>query len=241
MASIQCPTPSYPQLECPIGVPNTTWNDFPDEQKANRFFNLDSIEDRIIYYLLSEDGKNDAQKYEVYNLRRCIVYPTSDALLQKAPTFKETIQYLSNGQSRQDGKRIFRSPYMDDAWKEECAMLKVYIDSVIPMNLYLSQVNIGIDCICHNKIINVTTPENDDSTFIAEVDGEQYRVETKSRISVMVKAVLSLLNNANIQGIGMMQFNYEKFMYNESRYALWNNRNFEGQKVVIGCQIGGVG
>lgn len=309
----------------PFPVNSGGWgNEGVTEQKFNRFNNLESIEDRIIFYLLSPIGKSDEQIVQVHNLWKCLYYPNTDALLHgydlevngitsiKPATgshpsfcnfpciypdcrekdcpdysnclrntgytyanehnkprtiivnedcdfeevdnntnFKEVdeltffregiIPLISNGQAGQDKKRVFRSPYMDDAWKEECSFLKVYVDSVIPMNAYLSQVNIGIDCVCHNKIINLTVPEKDESTFIAEVDGVKYYVETKSRISVMTKAVLSLLNGANIQGVGQMQFNYENFMYNEARYALWNNRNFEGMKVVIGCQVGGVG
>lgn len=229
-----------PQMPFPIDS-NGWGNNGSYDQKFNRFANLESINDRIIFYLLSPLDKTDEELVQVHNLWRCIYYPSSDALLKPLPTFRDIMQLLSNGQQGQDDKRIFRSPYMDDAWKEECSFLKVYIDSVIPMNAYLAQVNVGIDCVCHNKIINLTVPEKDESAFIAEVDGEKYYVETKSRISVMIKAVLALLNGANIQGIGQMQFNYENFMYNEARYALWNNRNFEGVKVVIGCQIGGVG
>lgn len=226
----------------PFPVDSNGWgNNGSYDHKFNKFNNLESINDRIIFYLLSPLDKTDEELVQVHNLWRCIYYPTSDALLKPLPTFKQVMSLLSNGQQGQDDKRIFRSPYMDDAWKEECSFIKIYIDSVIPMNAYLAQVNMGIDCVCHNKIVNLTVPEKDESAFIAEVDGEKYYVETKSRISVMIKAVLSLLNGANIQGVGEMHFNYERFMYNEARYALWNNRNFEGVKVVIGCQIGGVG
>ncbi len=232
----------FPGTNIPIPVPFGGGGNFGDDiQVVNRFNNLDSIEDRIIFYLLSPKDKTEAELHQVHTLWRCLYYPTTDALLKPLPKFRDVMALLSNGQEGQEKKRIFRSPYMDDAWKEECTFLKIYVDSVIPRNLYISQVNIGIESICHNKIVNLIVPENDDSTFIGEVDGEKYYVETKSRISVMIKAVLSLLNGANIQGIGMVQFNYEQFMYNESRYALWNNRNFEGHKTVIGCLIGGVG
>lgn len=229
--------PGLGEVNVPI---NGSWTDNPGEQVWNRFNNLESLEDRVIFYLLSPKGKTDLQLVQVHNLWRCIYYPSADALLKPLPKFSDVMELLSNGQQGQDTKRIFRSPYMDDAWKDECAMLKVYIDSVIPRNAYTSQVNVGIDCVCHNKIINLTVPEKDESTFIDEVDGIKYYVQTKSRISVMIKAVLSLLNGADVQGIGQMQFNYEQFMYNESRYALWNNRNFEGHKTVIGCLVGGV-
>ncbi len=229
--------PGVGEINFPV---NGSWADNPGEQVWNRFNNLESLEDRVIFYLLSPKGKTDLQLVQVHNLWRCIYYPSTDALLKPLPKFSDVMELLSNGQQGQDTKRIFRSPYMDDAWKDECAMLKVYIDSVIPQNAYMSQVNVGIDCVCHNKIVNVTVPEKDESSFIDEVDGIKYYVQTKSRISVMIKAVLSLLNGADVQGIGQMQFNYEKFMYNESRYALWNNRNFEGHKVVIGCLVGGV-
>ena len=37
-----------------------------------------------------------------------------------------------------------------------------------------------------------------------------------------------------------MQFNAERSRYNLAQYGLWNNRNFEGMKIVISGQISGV-
>ena len=73
-----------------------------------------------------------------------------------------------------------------------------------------------------------------------EIDGEYLKVQTTSRVTALTKAILSLLNGADVQGVGRMIFSREQSIYNQSQYGLWNNRNFEGIKSVIGVTISGV-
>ena len=119
-------------------------------------------------------------------------------------------------------------------------MLKIYVDTIIPKNHLLSIVNVGIDVLCHNKIINVKAENEEGSSIIDMIDGIPIKIETMSRVTLLSKAVLCLLNGAEIQGIGKMQFNAERSRYNLAQYGLWNNRNFEGMKIVISGQISGV-
>ena len=72
------------------------------------------------------------------------------------------------------------------------------------------------------------------------VDGVEYYVETKSRISVLTQAIISLLNGANVQGVGLMEFSGTMSRFQQAQYGIWNNRNFEGIKVVMGCWMSGV-
>ena len=52
--------------------------------------------------------------------------------------------------------------------------------------------------------------------------------------------ILYLLNGAEVAGVGRMQFNTERSRYNLAQYGIWNNRNFEGMKVVISTIMSGV-
>ena len=60
----------------------------------------------------------------------------------------------------QNEKRIFRSPHFDDAWASRGALIKIYIDSIIPKDRYKAVVNIGIDVIVHNKSINIAADDD---------------------------------------------------------------------------------
>lgn len=139
----------------------------------------------------------------------------------------------------QQGKRIFRSPRLEDSFVEECSMIKVYIDSIIPIDRIKSIVNVGVDVVVNTNIINLEIPENE-AGIIDEIDGEYLKVQTTSRVIALTKAILSLLNGADVQGVGRMIFSREQSIYNQSQYGLWNNRNFEGIKSVIGVTISGV-
>ena len=216
------------------------WNSC-DGQKANRFSNLDGIEDRIIYYLLSPNNKTEQELELTHTISKLLVYNTDDALLKETPKYADVIRLICNGDDGWTGKRIFRSPHMDDAWLEQCTFLKVYVNTITPIDLYRAQVNIGVDVVTHVKTVNVTVPEDDNVTFIDEVEGIKVRIQTKNRVTLLTRCVLALLNGKEVQGVGIMQFNYSNdFRYNEAQYGLWNNRYFEGMKITIGCQITGV-
>lgn len=208
----------------------------------NRFPNLDSIEDRVIYYLISEKGKTPDQLKKVHNIWQILSHDSINALNEPLLTQSDISKLVDEDNTGNDriNKRIFKTPFLDDAWTVQCSMLKIYIDSVIPVNNKLSIVNVGIDIITHNKLTNVYVADDDDSTVIDIVDGTPITVQSKSRVDVLLQSILYLLNGADIAGVGKMQFNYELSRYNQARYSIWNNRNYGGFKMCIGCQIGGL-
>lgn len=206
----------------------------------NRFDNLDSIEDRIIYYLLSPVNKTEAELEQVHNIWRLLYYNDIDALSKPLPKYSDIIKLIYNDNDSQAGYRIFRSPRLEDGWEEQCSMLKIYIDSIIPADHLRSVVNVGIDVVVNTKIINVRVPDEQINVMIDEVDGVPVRIQSKSRVSILCKAVLSLLNGAEVAGVGKLIFSRQHSIYNQSQYGIWNNRNFEGIKNVIGVSMSGV-
>ena len=205
----------------------------------NRFRNLESIEDRIIYYLLSPTNKSPEELRWVHTIWKLLMYNDIDALNKPLPKYSDVIKLIQNDNISQADKRIFRSPYLEEGWQEQCSMLKIYVDTIIPKNHIWSIVNIGIDVLCHDKIINVKAEEGYEGSLIDEVDGIKIKVETMSRVTLLSKAVLYLLNGAEVQGLGQLQFNAERSRYNLAQYGLWNKRNFEGMKIVISGMISG--
>lgn len=206
----------------------------------NRFVNLDGVEDRIIYYLLSPNNKTEEELKQTYIIWKLLCYDTTDALNRPVPKYSDVVKLICNDDITQSDKRIFRSPHMDDAWNVQSTLLKVYVDTILPVDRYKAVVNIGVDIICHNKIINLEVEEDDLAYRIDEVDGVEIKINTKSRITVLTRAVLSLLSGAAIQGVGNLEFAQTMSRYQQAQYDIWNNRNFEGIKVVLGCWMSGV-
>lgn len=206
----------------------------------NRFVNLDGVEDRIIYYLLSPNNKTEEELKQTHIIWKLLCYDTTDALNRPVPKYSDVVKLICNDDITQSDKRIFRSPHMDDAWIVQSTLLKVYVDTILPIDRYKAVVNIGVDIICHNKIINLEVEEDDPAYRIDEVDGVEVKINTKSRITVLTRAVLSLLNGAAIQGVGNLEFAQTMSRYQQAQYDIWNNRNFEGIKVVLGCWMSGV-
>ena len=206
----------------------------------NRFTNLDSIEDRIIYYLLSPNNKKPQELEQTHIIWKLLMYNDLEALNKPTPKYQDVVKLIANDNISQTDKRIFRDLHLEDGWIQQCSLLKIYIDQVIPQNRAMANVLVGIDIITHNKITNVRVPQDDKTTWIDEVDGMPVRIETKNRTSVLMKAVLSLLNGAEVAGVGQLVFDPKLSRFIKAESGLWNNRNFGGVKIVMGTLMSGV-
>lgn len=222
--------------------------------KYNRFDHLDEIEDRVIYYLISmSQKKTEAEKKQTEIIWKLLCYGDDyDALNMELPSYQQVRSLISDDSDveTQNEKRIFRSPHFDDAWASRGALIKIYIDSIIPKDRYKAVVNIGIDVIVHNKSINIAADDEQKThpvDVIYEYDNEgnvigenKVTIQTKSRVTTLVKAILSLLNGASIQGVGQIEFSTDMSRFQQAQYGVWNNRNYEGIKLVMGCWMSGV-
>ena len=200
-----------------------------------------------------EDKKAQEQ---VQIIRRILMYNDVDALLNDEShpdvTFKQVSKLIYNNNDKQNNFRVFRSPRLESSFNEECSLLKIYIDSIIPDNRNIAIVNMGIDAVVNTRIINIRTPDIEDDLTIPELqrkigvplyldeEDTPVPIEYKSRVSVLTKAILYLLNGADIAGVGKALFSRENSIFNQAQYGIWNNRNFEGMKIVIGVSMSGV-
>lgn len=205
----------------------------------NRFPNLDGVEDRVIYYLISPTNKTPKELERVHDIWKILCNNGADALNEELPKYSDVTKLICNGDGPQDGFRIFRSPHLEDGWTQECSLLKVYIDSIEPIDHIKSLVNIGIDVIVNTKIINLNMKEDEDQYPIDVVDGVEIYAQTKSRVTALVSAILGLLNGAEVAGVGKLIFSRKQSILNQAQYGLWNNRAFEGMKIVIGVTMSG--
>lgn len=60
----------------------------------NRFSNLESIEDRIIYYLLSPTNKTQDELYWVHTIWKILMYDDIDALNKPLPKYSDVIKLI---------------------------------------------------------------------------------------------------------------------------------------------------
>lgn len=208
-----------------------------DGNAYNRFVNLDNVEFRIFDFLAKSENK-----YSDY-LFKILKYDVEDALSKASVPYAERLSllYCNNGDA--SGKRAFLSPYIDDAFEEQSSHIHIYTHSVIPKNHLVSVVNIGLECIVHNKISNIYGDAsmynpNTNPSEIAK-DGNPIIIY-KSRAAVMQKCVLAALNGVFIDGVGTLQFNIELNKENTSKLSLWNGKKFFGYSIIMSTLMSGV-
>lgn len=210
---------------------NTNFRFTPDETQFNKFHNLDSIETRIINYLRNTNT-DDCNR-----LWKLLKYSDMKALYKDNLSTADKKNLIYQDRNEADC-RVFTFPYIEDNFTEVCSVIKVYMYSVQPVNHLVSTVNIGIDILTHNKISNVYNDESDvlDSGRLVEEN-----ISTKNRNAIMLKTILATLNGADVEGVGVLQFNKELSDKCQAEMKLSNNRNFYGYTVVLSCQMSGVG
>lgn len=226
-----------------------------DKNNYNRLSNLDGASDRIVEFLIKSRSK-----YADY-LWRILQYDTEDCLscsikdektgrildINNDDDFeiikkqRRKLLYVNNGDA--SVKRVFLSPYIDDAWDVQSSHLHIYVSSVVPQNHLTAVVNIGIECITHNKISNIVgdASELNVNHNPSELDenGDPI-VRYKSRTEVMLKSVVADLNGSFVAGVGMLQFNSQLSGYDNAKLTLWNNRKFFGYQITMSTLMSGV-
>lgn len=204
------------------------------QSQYNRFVNLDSIEERIINYLIKSDSVFANRIWKI------LKYPDAKALLQKDLTKEEKSKLVDNDSESQTTKRVFRYPFLEDAFTEQCSLMRIYVDSIVPINHLTSIVNVGIDLVTHNKINNLYNDSGDALENPENYNPTEDEIVIKSRKTTFLKNVLAELNGADIEGVGQLQFNREASYFSQAKLGLFNNRDYTGYKVILSCLQSGV-
>jgi hypothetical protein len=202
-----------------------------DPTNFNHFTNLDSVETRIIEYI------RDSQRDEAQRVWKLLKYNDTRALFQNnlTPKEKNDLIYLDQEQEK---CRVFNFHYIEDEFVEMCSLIKVYIHSIEPVNHLVSRINVGIDILTHNKLTNVY---NDNGDVLEGGRPVEENIPVKNRNTVILQALLSLLNGAIVEGVGVLQFNMEMTKKCNAEMKLTNNKNFYGYSLVLSCEMSAVG
>lgn len=175
----------------------------------NKYTEIRSMIYNILSYLIIENE-------EIWKLLK---YDTPDALSNPNLTQEEKSELIYNAQEDETPYRIFRSPFVSDAFVVQNTQLRAYITSGIPTNRTVGQVNFAFEMLTHVKLVNLETYEN--------------------RLEVMFQQMIETLNGKEIGGIGVLFFNKDASSYDAVRLNLYNNKNYIGYTLVMSTNVGG--
>lgn len=165
-----------------------------DPTNFNKFNNLDSIETRVIEYI------RDTQTDDCERIWKLLKYSDTKALYRDTLSAEEKNELIYRDADEKKC-RVFNFRFIEDNFLETCSLIKVYIYGITPINHLLSTVHIGIDIMSHNKLSNVY---NDNGDVLDGGRLVESNVPIKNRNTIILKSILSTLNGANIQGMGVL-------------------------------------
>lgn len=212
-------------------------NDFEGQNDFNRYTNLDNVEWRIIKHLVESSSKH------ANNIWKMLAYNEEDCLFREDLTSAEkwNLIYRDNGLST--NKKVFMTPYIDDAWEEQSSRLDIFVDQILPTNHVSSQVNICIEVLVHNKIANIYGDAEEDNinTNPSELGPEgEILIPSKSRATTLLKSVLAELNGCFVAGVGDLQCNSKMNPYSRVQKYVWNNHAYFGYAITFCTLMSGV-
>lgn len=203
----------------------------------NRYTNLDGIEWRVIDLLVNSKTKHSE------NLWKMLAYPTEDCLLQEPLTAQQKYDLIYTDNGLSSDKRVFMMPFVDDAWVVQASRLDIFVSRITPKNHIISNIDIGIEIVVHNKINNILGEA--DLSYEGSNPSElspsgELLIPYKSRSTAMLKSLLAELNGAFVNGVGTLQHNAGLSPYNATVQTVWNNRAYIGYALALTTQLSGV-
>ena len=79
-------------------------------------------------------------------------YPELNALSQPDLTQAERLALINNDSGYPDDKRVFLSPFMDDAWEVQCSSVYIFTERIKPIDPMKAVVGITVETVTHSKI-----------------------------------------------------------------------------------------
>ena len=223
------------------------YNDF------NRFINIDGIEGKIVAHLLTSETKYAQMLWKL------LKYDSKDALTKDNLSLEERKKLVdgmgsnANQTGGQTGAtRLFFSPFVDDAWVDECSSVYIYVDDIYPVDHMRAVVSVLVETVIHSKInaiLNdadeISNPEETNPNDYYYKDNVNPAVIWKSRASVLLKCLLAELNGLYIDGVGYLAFNTDKSIDGDSikgkaTLSLFNRRSFFGHQIRFNVVMSGM-
>lgn len=224
--------------------------EYSDYTLYNRFENLDSIETKVLEHLIYSTSKH------ANNFWKLLKHNTLNALSLPDVSIEERLELVNNDSGYPDNKRVFLSPFMDDAWEVQCSSVYIFTERIKPIDPMKAVVGITVETVTHSKI-SIINGDGDPDLNENKVDDQgnivQYGanpndtnnqgsivVPVKNRETVLIKSLLAELNGLYLDGIGYLALAPNSLVPSEVKMPLFNSRSFYGHSLQFIVEVSGV-
>ena len=213
--------------------------EYSDYNEMNRFENLDSIEDKILQHLLHHKTKHTK------NIWKLLKYATLNALSEEEVSLSDCLSLINKDTGYPTDKRVFLSPFVDDAWAVECSSLYIFVDKIKPIDHTRAAIYVTVETVTHSKISVINGDGDSDLNPDANPNDSDINneviVDIKNRETVLVKSLLAELNGLYLDGIGYLQMNkLENDVSGDVSMPLFNGRSYYGHRINFVVEMSGI-
>lgn len=213
--------------------------EYSDYNEMNRFANLDSIEDKILQHLLHHKTKHTK------NIWKLLKYATLNALSEEEVSLSDCLSLINKDTGYPTDKRVFLSPFVDDAWAVECSSLYIFVDKIKPIDHTRAAIYVTVETVTHSKISVINGDGDPDLNPDANPNDSDINneviVDIKNRETVLVRSLLAELNGLYLDGIGYLQMNkLENDVSGDVSMPLFNSRSYYGHRINFVVEMSGV-
>lgn len=160
---------------------------------------------------------------EAEDIWKMLKYNSYDALSKPNLTIDEKIALLWR-EGKQEPYSVFFTPLIEDSITESKCILQMYNYYIHPSNLFYGVVVYSFDFLYGGKMSLV-----------------EYEGVPVSRGDLFINKLLSVLNGADIGGVGKLMFFDDLSRYSASKFTLGNNKTFTGYQVLLATNMGDSG
>ena len=176
---------------------------------------LPTIPYNILVYLARQDEAED--------LWKMLKYSGYDALSKPNLTFSEKLELIWRS-GPQDKFGVFFTPLVEDMICESKCVLKIYDYYIHAKELYASTVVYAFDFLYGGQMSLV-----------------EYEGAPASRGDLFINKALSVLNGAEVGGVGKLTFLDDMSRYSLGRATIGNSKTFTGVQLFLAVNVGDIG
>lgn len=154
---------------------------------------------------------------------KMLAYKDYKALSHEPLTFQQKMK-LVWAQGKQDVYSVFLTNLIEDAIAESKQIVKIYQYYIHASELYTSTVVYAFDCLYGGQMSLV-----------------EYNGIPVNRGDLFIHCVLSLLNGAEVGGVGQIVFLDDMSRYSAAKSTIGNNKTFTGVQLYMSVRVGDSG
>ena len=154
---------------------------------------------------------------------KLLAYKDYKALSHEPLTFQQKMK-LVWAQGKQDTYSVFLTNLIEDAMAESKQIVKIYQYYIHASELYTSTVVYAFDCLYGGQMSLV-----------------EYNGIPVNRGDLFIHCMLTLLNGAEVGGVGKLMFLDDMSRYSAAKSTIGNNKTFTGVQLYMAVSVGDAG